>query len=120
MRSDNTLPIYLFKKLTAKLNDYYNGIYNTFGYCRLTVQVESGTQDGQLAEKHYYLMSKKIYSKRFSTDCFSDFFSVKSLRSPIGLNDLQEYETEKATFDELKEQKSYFIEDLMHKQDNNE
>lgn len=120
MRSDNTLPIYIFKKLTAKLNDYYNGIYNTFGYCRLTVQVESGTQDGQLAEKHYYLMSKKIYSKRFSTDCFSDFFSVKSLRSPIGIDDLQEYETEKATFDELKEQKSYFIQDLMHKQDNNE
>ena len=117
MRSDNTLPIYLFKKLTAKLNDYYNGIYNTFGYCRLTVQVESGTQDGQLAEKHYYLMSKKIYSKRFSTDCFSDFFSVKSLRSPIGIDDLQEYETEKATFTELKEQKSYFIEDLMRKQE---
>ena len=81
------------------------------------MQVESGTQDGEKAEKIYYLMSKKIYSKRFSTDCFSDFFSVKSLRSPIGIDDLQEYETEKATFDEMKEQKSYFIEDLMNKQE---
>lgn len=118
-RSDNTLPMYVFKKLTAKLNNYYNGIYNTFGYSKLTVQVESGTQDGQLSEKNYYLMSKKIYSKRFSTDCFSDFFSVKSLRSPLGIDDLQEYETEKATFTELKEQKSYFIEDLMNKQEKN-
>ena len=117
MRSDNTLFMYTLKKITAKLNNYYNGIYNTFGYCKLSVQVESGTQDGEKAEKNYYLMSKKIYSKRFSTDCFSDFFSVKSLRSPIGIDDLQEYETEKATFDELKEQKSYFIEDLMNKQE---
>lgn len=117
MRGDNTLLMYVFKKLTAKLNNYYNGIYNTFGYCKLTVQVESGTQDGEISEKKYYLMSKKIYSKRFSTDCFSDFFSVKSLRSPIGIDDLQEYETEKATFEELQEQKSYFIEDLMRKQE---
>ncbi len=117
MRSDNTLPMYIFKKLIAKFNHYYNGIYNTFGYCSLTVQVESGTQDGERSEKNYYLSHKKIYSKRFSTDCFSDFFAVKSLRSPIGLNDLQEYETEKATFEELQAQKSYFIEDLMRKQE---
>ena len=117
IRGDNTLPMYAFKKVIARFNHYYNGIYNTFGYSIQTVQLESGTQDGEITEKQYYLMSKKIYSKRFSTDCFSDFFSVKSLRSPIGLNDLQEYETEKATFDELKQQKSYFIEDLMRKQE---
>ena len=109
--------MYAFKKVIALFNHYYNGIYNTFGYSTQTVQLESGTQDGEIKEKQYYLMSKKIYAKRFSTDCFSDFFSVKSLRSPIGLNDLQEYETEKATFDELKEQKSYFIEDLINKQE---
>jgi hypothetical protein len=109
--------MYAFKKVIARFNHYYNGIYNTFGYSIQSVQVESGTQDGEITEKQYYLMSKKIYSKRFSTDCFSDFFSVKSLRSPIGLNDLQEYETEKATFEELQEQKSYFIEDLMRKQE---
>ena len=58
-------------------------MFLVFLYCSLTVQVESGTQDGE---------------------------------SPVGINDLPEYETEKATFDELKEQKSYFIEDLMRKQ----
>ena len=116
IRSDNTLPMYMLKKFTSIIHNYYNGIYNTFGYCKLDVGVESGTQDGMESEREYYLMHKKIYSKRFSTDCFSDFFTKKNLRSPVGIDDLQEYETEKATFDELKQQNSYFIHDLMNKQ----
>lgn len=112
IRSDNTLIMYALKSVTAKIFRYYSGIYNRFGYCRLRVQVESGTQDGHLDENHYYLMSKKIYSKRFSTDCFSDFFTEKALRSPVGIDDLREYTTEKATFAELGEQHSYFINHL--------
>lgn len=113
VRSDNTLPMYILKAITAKIHHYYTGIYNRFGYCRLRVQVESGIQDGQLDENKYYLMSKKIYSKRFSTDCFSDFFTEKALRSPVGIDDLREYVTEKATFAELGAQNSYFINDLL-------
>lgn len=113
VRSDNTLPMYLLKAFAAKINHYYMGIYNRFGFCTLSVQIESGTQDGQLDENKYYLMSKKIYSKRFSTDCFSDFFTEKALRSKIGIDDLCEYTSEKATFDELRMQNSYFINDLL-------
>jgi hypothetical protein len=113
-RSDNTLLMYLLKCIAANVSHYYTNIYNRFGYCTLKVQVESGTQDGQLDDNKYYLMSKKIYSKRFSTDCFSDFFTEKALRSPVGIDDLQEYATEKATFDELKKQNSYFINDLIN------
>lgn len=113
IRSDNTFIMYLLKGVTAKIFCYYTGIYNRFGYCRLRVQVESGTQDGHLNENKYYLMSKKIYSKRFSTDCFSDFFTEKALRSPVGIDDLREYVTEKATFAELGTQNSYFINDLL-------
>lgn len=113
VRSDNTLPMYLLKAFVAKINHYYTGIYNRFGFCTLSVQIESGTQDGQYDENKYFLMSKKIYSKRFSTDCFSDFFTEKALRSSIGINDLLEYATEKATIDELQLQNSYFINDLL-------
>ena len=116
VRGDNTLLIHLFKSLTAKFNHYYTRIYNTFGVCTANIQVESGTQDGNLEEKKYYLMSKKIYSKRFSTDCFSDFFTQKALKSNFGLDDLPEYQSEKATFEELQEQNSYFMNDLMNKQ----
>ncbi len=119
-RSDNTLFMHLFKSLTAKFNHYYTGIYNTFGCCTCQIEVGSGTLDGELENKKYYLMSKKIYSKRFSTDCFSDFFNKKTLKSEYGIEDLTEYETEKASFEELKKQNSYFMNDLMNKQDTEE
>ncbi len=113
VRSDNTLPMYLLKAITAKMHGYYSGIYNRFGYNVLKVQVESGTQDGERSENKYFVMHKKIYSKRFSTDCFADFFAKKALRSPTGINDLPEYKSEKATFEELKMQNSYFVNDLV-------
>ena len=94
------------------INKYLKGMYNTFGYYKLKVSVESGTQDGQAKECKYYLMSKKIYSKRFSTDCFSDYFHEKALRSYIGLDDLEEFATEKASFEEMMKENSYFFNDL--------
>ena len=112
-RGDNCLLMYLLKKVTAKIHDFYTGIYNRFGYCPLRVQIESGTQDGEISEHEYFLSSKKIYSKRFSTDCFSDFFTEKALRSGVGIDDIREYATEKATFDELQAQNSYFVNDLI-------
>lgn len=114
-RGDNCLTMHVLKKVSSAIQNYYSRTYNIFGFCKLSVQVESGTQDGKLSDKQYFLMSKKIYSKRFSTDCFSDFFTKKNLRSKIGLNDLPEYQTEKATFAELEKQNSYFIQDLTNR-----
>lgn len=113
MRGDNTLFMHVLKTFAAKIQHYYTGVYNTFGYCVLTVQVESGTQDGEITAHKYYLANKKIYAKRFSTDCFSDFFTEKVLRSPVGIDDLQEYATEKATVGELQRQNSYFVRDMI-------
>lgn len=111
-RGDYTLSMYLYHGIIAKLVRYQKRIYNTFGYMNVDVNVEQGTQDGKEKKKHYYLMSKKIYSRRFSTDCFSDYFNEKALRSTVGINDLDEFKTEKATFDEMKKENSYFFNDL--------
>ena len=118
VRADNTLIIYAFKKLMAIFQGYYKRTYNMYGYSKMLVQVESGTQDGELADKAYYLDNKRIYADRFSTDCFSDFFTTKSLRSSVGIDDLEEYQTSKATLEELKMQNSYFVADLVQKQEN--
>ena len=118
VRADNTLVIYVLKKIASKMQNYYKNTYNTFGYAKMKLQVESGTLDGELTEKAYFLDNKRIYSDRFATDCFSDFFETKTLRSKIGINDLEEYESSRATMDELKKQNSYFIADLMNKQEN--
>ncbi len=118
IRADNTLPMYLFRKVMGKLQGYYKGIYNLFGYKVLNTQVESGTQDGELDNSVYYLDNKRIYSDRFSTDAFSDFFTTKALRSKVGIEDLDEYKSSKATVEELQMQNSYFVADLMNKQEN--
>ncbi len=108
-RGDNTLLVYLLKSVTAWIWRRNIRIYNRYGYNTLRIEKERGTMDGKPENKRYFLMSKKIYARRFSTDCFSDYFNDLARRSDMGLNDYREYVTEKATVEELKEQNSYFI-----------
>ena len=109
---DMSLLVYLYKEIISCLSNYSKKIYNRFGYYKLQVGIESGTQDGEIKKSNYYLMVKKIYSKRFSTDCFSDFFNEKALRSAVGINDIPVFKTEKASFEELMEENSFFMNDL--------
>ena len=111
-RADNTLPMYLYHGFVSILNSFLKRTYNTFGFYKVKVSVEDGTQNGESKDGKYFLMSKKIYSKRFSTDCFSDYFHEKALRSYVGLDDLDEFETEKASFEEMMKENSYFFNDL--------
>ena len=121
LRGDNTLSMYVLKSICTKIHSYYTGIYNRFSYISCDIALEAGVQDGKMALKKYYLATKKIYSKRFSTDCFSEFFTEKTLKSTFGLDDLVEFKTEKASFDEMLQENSYFFEDLckMLKSDKN-
>ena len=111
-RGDNTLLVYILKGVTAWLWRRNLRIYNRYGYSILKIEKERGTMDGKTENKKYYLMNAKIYAKRFSTDCFSDFFNDMAKKSKTGLMDYIEYATEKATVDELKMQNSYFINSL--------
>ena len=111
-RGDNTLLIYLLKKVTAFVYRKNAVIYNTYGYSISNIEKERGTMDGKTEKKKYYLMNKKIYSQRFSTDCFSDYFNELAKGTHIGMNDYMEYATEKASVQELKRQNSYFINSL--------
>lgn len=111
-RGDNTLLVHILKSITVWLWRRNLRIYNRFGYSILKIEKERGTMDGKTENKKYYLMNAKIYAKRFSTDCFSDYFNDMAKRSKTGLMDYIEYVTEKATVDELKMQNSYFINSL--------
>ena len=113
-RGDNTLLVYMLKIITAKLWNRYITFRNKYGYSVLTVSKQAGTMDGKSMRKKYYLMNRKIYSRRFTTDCFSDYFNEQAKKSSVGLNDYIEYATEKATVDELKRQHSYFINGLYY------
>ena len=112
-RGDNTLKMFLYKQVISTLYSYRLRLYNTFGYYKLNLAVEKGTQDGATKVKHYYLSTKKIYAKRFSTDCYNDIFTEKALRSSVGLQDVPEYKGVKATLEELVQQNSYFFNELL-------
>ncbi len=111
-RGDNTLLVHILKSITARLWKRNVKIYNKYGYSVLTVAKQAGTMDGKIRRKKYYLCNQKIYSRRFSTDCFSDYFNEQAKNTEVGLNDYEEYAAGKATVAELKAQNSYFINSL--------
>ncbi|GHV02073.1 hypothetical protein FACS1894211_12880 [Clostridia bacterium] len=111
-RGDNTLTLYAAKKLVGGFHRYYSRVYNQFSFYVLDIEKERGTRDGACDAGEYFLMTKKIYARRFATDAFSDYFMMKSLRSQIGLSGLKEYVTERAGLAELESQNSYFINEL--------
>ena len=114
-RGDNTLLVHILKTITSWLYKRNAKIYNRFGYSVSAIEKERGTMDGKPEKKKYYVMNKKIYARRFSTDCFSDYFNEMARNSKVGLNDYMEYAIEKATVEELKLQNSYFINALYGK-----
>ncbi len=111
-RGDNTLLVHILKSITAWIWKRNIKVYNTYGYNTLKIEKERGTMDGKVESKKYYIMNRKIYARRFSTDCFSDYFNDMARQSRVGLNDYREYVTEKASVDELLAQNSYFINGL--------
>ncbi len=113
IRADNTLLMHFLKSFTAGVEHYYTGIYNRFGYSKLRGPLESGTQDGNAKTYAYYLAFGKIYNGRFFTACHMDFFDRKALFSKYGIDDLPEYQTDKAKWQELTAQNSYFVGDLV-------
>lgn len=112
LRGDSTLSMYLYKGIAARIHAYYTRKYNLYSYTRLTLNAEDGKLKGASDQMPYYLMPKKIYSRRFATDCFNGFFAEQALAAPTGIADVPEYITETASLPELQQQHSYFISDL--------
>ncbi len=111
-RGDNTLLVYVLKHIVEYLFKRNVRIWNRYGYSKLFLEKERGIMDGKVDKKVYFIMNGKIYRKRFSTDCFSDYFNELARKTKVGLNDYKEYLTEKASVEELKLQNSYFINSL--------
>ena len=107
-RADNTLLLYCFKSVTAKFQHYCERTVNLFGSQVLTVEIESGVREGEIKQSKYYRQSKKIYSKRYATDCLSGLFETRAATNTVGLDDMREYADIIASADELQRQNSHF------------
>jgi hypothetical protein len=111
-RADRTLSMHLLKALMAFLGHYYERTCNLFGSAVIMLDVESGRMDGEVKSKKYYRQSKKIWAKRYSTDCLSGIFEVRGEVNRVGIDDLAEYADTMATNDELLYQNSHFQNEL--------
>lgn len=112
LRGDNCLLVHLLKNGISWVYRRNTVYHNRFDYSVLYLKTERGTLDNKRQNKRYFIMNKKIYSNRFCTDCFSDYFNQLARGTKIGLDDWREYLTERATLEELKSQNSYFINSL--------
>ena len=112
-RKDDTLLFYILKSLYSRYFTYINSLKNRFGFTISKVYSEHG-QLSKVENNKYYLAFKKIYAKRYATDCFGDFFDVNAIQCKYGIMDLNEYKDVKASVEELKSQHSYFIKELVN------
>lgn len=116
-RNNDNLFTYLLRLSMAKFFNHYEKIYNRYGYHRVLIEKENGVLDGEREKGYYYLMSKKIYSNRFATDCFQDYYNRYGLSTPNGLITQPEYQSYRATVEELLRQNSYFIKSIFNDKD---
>lgn len=116
-RGDNTLLVYLFKKIASFIYNRKTRIDNKYGYSVVTLNRQSGRMEGKVEKKKYYLMRKKIYSDRFSTDCFSGYFDNSARKTDVGLDDYPSYAGKTASNAELQYQNSYWVNELYRTDD---
>lgn len=78
----------------------------------MSVEAELGSLDGKTKDYEYYLQNKKIYSNRYSTDSYGDYFAVNALKSGVGILNYPEFENTKATLEEFIRENSYMFNDI--------
>lgn len=108
---DNTLFMYVLKKLCGRFINYYRNVYNIFGYDIHLLDMENVTT-GEIKKHDYFLIYKKNHAKRYHTDSLVDYFRQGALKKDKGLVDYPEYSGVKATREELLKQNAYFIQSL--------
>ena len=109
VRSDKTLFKYLINKIAYRSNQYLVKRHNIFDYKVMELNISNGIDN---YKQKYFLMKKKIYSRRYSTDCYSSFFEEKYLNASEGFIDLNNFDYYIPSIKELTSMNSYFINDL--------
>ncbi len=100
-RSDNTLTMYLMRKIFSPIFHYVDRMQNAYGCYRIKLKVTDGADDELLQGDSYYITSMKTLSGAFATDTWKALYHKKALRSRFGLNDVPQYKTVRADDKEL-------------------
>jgi len=111
--NENTYFVFILHSIIGVFFQAAERKKNTFGFYTQIYGTEPGdmidSSNRSLVEHKYYLMPKKIYSRRYATDAFKDIFATKVSNAGTSLYDLPTYESDCATLEELKQQNSYMV-----------
>ena len=117
--NENVYIVSLLHLIVGKLYQRAEYLQNVYGYYTQVLGSESGTEasknkSGEFLEEHkYFLMCKKIYSQRYSTDAFQDIFAQRTLDAGTSIYEIDTYKSERAILEELNRQNSYQAQQLI-------
>ena len=115
-RGDNSLIMYLIKNTLGRFVNWYERVYNIFGYDLMTLNGDCGKLDGSNITKDKWRSIYKIdLAHRYATDCYKEFFRKKSAQKDIGITDYETFAGVNASAEELLKMNSYFIRDMVEK-----
>lgn len=107
-KGNNTLLYYVLHTLVAKYESYYDKLVNMFGYERMTVSVQDGHKENEKQMHTYYISNKKLFSKRYATDAFSDVLAVRGKRATKSIDEIPSYASGRPSDEEMESTNSYF------------
>ena len=102
---------YLFNKITAPIEQYYNRLINKYSYKRLTLSIKK-SEDEAGEEAIYYLMFAKTFADSYRTDSHYSLFKNVMSNSSSGIHNDEVYSSLDPKLHELKAQNSYFNDKL--------
>lgn len=112
VRDDNTLFVYLLKLAVSGICAYVDTRRSLFGFKEIELKLEDGSEGGARC-RSYFMLNKKIFSGRYSTDCLKGVYVDQIRACKRSLADLPTYDDVVASSEELKSQNSYFIRDVL-------
>ena len=107
LRSDKRLITSALEKIRSAIGKWQDRNEKLFGSRVLHIELQSGRMDGNVKKCKYYISDKKIYAKRFGSDCMAGVFESRGALNLVGLDDMRTYADYIATQDELLYQNSY-------------
>lgn len=117
-RSDGTLFVYLVHNLMAKISNHYDKIVGLFGMQTLTLELQSGTLEGETKKDKWRLLTKKDRSARYKTDCLESVFDSYE-PNVMHVDDFVSYAGKVGTPEENALQKSHFQNDISKMRESN-
>lgn len=99
--------------VVSGISAYCDRRLNQYGYKVATVAKQDGTLEDEPVDHEVYVSFKKDYAKRYSTDCYKEYFAERALSAEYDFINSDTYKDDCALLEELERQNSYLVAGLL-------